>query len=207
MREKLPHSLQVIINGLMLWWDNWLMMVLLNWILALSWLTIILGPPVTFGVYYFGTLSLKETQPGIRDFYEGFKQYFGKSWLWMGSNILVILILYANFLFYSQMSGFASGVMVYISISLFVFWLMVQLYALPYYMLQDDKSLLLAWRNALFTILAFPLYTFFIFVVCVLFIVLNFRFLFPMLGGALLIVVMICICAVHERIERLKIIR
>lgn len=207
MRNKLPISIQVVINGVLLWWDNWLMMVLLNWILALSWLTIILGPPITFGVYYFGALSLRETQPGIREFYEGIKIYFGKSWLWMGANILIMLILYANYIYYSQLDSFASGVMVYISVSLVIFWIMVQIYALPYMMLQDKKSLILAWRNALFTILAFPFYSLLIFVVCILISVISFGFLFPMLGGMLLIVVMICVSAVHERVERLKIIR
>src|SRR5439155_7737879 len=38
-------------------------------------------------------------------------------------------------------------------------WLVTQFYALPYFMEQSEKRLLLAMRNGLFTALASPLYT------------------------------------------------
>ncbi len=85
-------------------------------------------------------------------------------------------------------------------------WLGVQFYALPYFMLQEEKSLRTAWRNGIFTILAAPVYTLILWIFGVLIVVLSVGTVIPLFLGVPGIIVVLGSQAVTERLITFEII-
>jgi uncharacterized membrane protein YesL len=154
-----PVPLQVIGRALRDWWDDWVNLAVINLLLALSWLTVILGPPATFGMVYVTNCLAHGQSVGPRGLLEGGRRYFMTSWLWMLLNLAVGVITGVSYLFYGSLSAawaqFVQGGLLILAAA----WLIVQFYALPYLMEQQEQRIGLALRNGLFTALAAPGYT------------------------------------------------
>jgi uncharacterized membrane protein YesL len=156
---KWPVPLQVVGRSLRDWWDDWVNMVVLNLILALAWLTIVLGPPATFGLYYVTDHLARGKSLGPRGLIEGGRRYFLQSWLWFLLNLAVALIIGVNYFFYASFTSTWADYLKAAFLLLGLAWLVVQFYALPYFMAQQEKRVGLALRNGLFTALAAPGYS------------------------------------------------
>lgn len=103
--SRFPASWQVIGRSLVDWWDSWfdLLGVVVVWLLAQF--TIVLGPPATFGLYYVVYQLVNGESLGIRGLIEGGRKYFGAAWLWNVINLVMLVTLYSNIIFYSQFSA------------------------------------------------------------------------------------------------------
>ena len=88
---------------------------------------------------------------------------------------------------------------------LLLVWLLVQFYALPYLMEQERRSLFLALRNGLFSLLAFPGYTLILGGLALVVGVLSLRFVVPAVLGAFGLVALLGTWAVRERLETYRI--
>ena len=154
-----PVSLQVIGWSLRDWWDDWVNMVVVNLLWWLAWLTIVLGPAATFGLYYVTNHLARGQSLGPRGLFEGGRRYFWQSWAWTLLNLMVALVIGANYFFYASIATAWANFMQAAFVLLGLGWLVVQFYALPYFMEQQEKRIGLALRNGLFTALAAPGYT------------------------------------------------
>jgi uncharacterized membrane protein YesL len=134
-------------------------MVVLNLLLALAWLTIVLGPPATFGLYYVTNHLARGQSLGPRGLLEGGRRYFLQSWQWFLMNLAVALIIGVNYFFYASLTPVWADYLKAAFLLLGLAWLVVQFYALPYFMAQQEKRVGLALRNGLFTALAAPGYS------------------------------------------------
>jgi uncharacterized membrane protein YesL len=202
--KQLLSAWQVIQEALTAWWYSWLVLMLLNTLLVLCWISIVLGPPATFGFYYAVYSLVTSHSTDWREFLEGAKKYFFKAWLWALLNLVVVVLLVVSVDFYSQ---FAETTMLLIPILFIgIIWLCVQIYALPYFMAQEQKRIFLALRNALFTLLASPLYSLvlFLFVAFVLWLSTLLPILF-VIGSPALIAVL-GVHAVKERVKTFQIV-
>jgi len=151
--------LQVIGSSLRDWWDDWINLVIINLLLCVAWATIVLGPPATFGLYYVTRHLARGQSMGSRTMFEGGRRYFWQSWLWMALNLVVALVIGVNYIFYSSLEpAWAYSIRAAFAL-LALTWLVVQFYALPYFMEQEDKRIVPALRNGLYTVLAAPGYT------------------------------------------------
>ena len=157
--EQWPVPLQVIVQALSDWWDDWVQMVLINLVWILCWLTVMLGPPATFGIYYVANRLVHGESLGLSGLLEGGRRYFLRAWLWMLLNLVVTAVVGVNVWFYARFDAVWAGLLQMFFLLLGLAWLVVQFYALPYLMEQEEKSLRLALRNGLFTALAAPGYT------------------------------------------------
>lgn len=154
-----PVPLQVIGWSLRDWWDDWVNMVVLNLLLWLGWLTIVLGPPATFGLYYVTKHLARGRAMGPRTLFEGGRRYFWQSWIWLLLNLVVMLVIGANYIFYASLEPAWARFLQAAFVLLGLAWLVVQFYAIPYFMEQEEKRVFMALRNSLYTILAAPGYT------------------------------------------------
>jgi uncharacterized membrane protein YesL len=197
--KQLLSAWQVIQESLAAWWYSWLTLMLLNTLLVLCWISIILGPPATFG-FYAAVHSLETSHStNWREFLEGAKIYFFKAWLWALLNIAVVVLLVVSTDFYSQ---FAETTVLLIPILFIgILWFCVQFYALPYFMAQEQKRIFLALRNGLFTLLASPLYSLllFLFIAFILWVSMTLPILFVIGSPAL-----IAVLGVHTIKERVR---
>jgi uncharacterized membrane protein YesL len=84
-------------------------------------------------------------------------------------------------------------------------WLVVQFYALAFYVEQEDKRLRVAWRNGLFTALASPIYTLILtlFVAGLLFLSVSIPAL--VFVGVPAVIALLANRAVNERLETFRI--
>jgi hypothetical protein len=194
----------VIKDAFTRWWDDWYTMVFMGLLTLLCWLTIILGPPATFGLYHVVQEKGVGESMGYRDMFEAGKRYFLKSWIWMLTNLLVFFIWVSNYLFYGGFEAAWAGIMQTVTIALGLLWLGVQYYALPFMILQDEKKLSVGWRNGLYMILASPLYTLVIWVV-VLLILASHALLAPLFLGGPAVIAVIGSHAVAERLDNFNI--
>jgi len=199
--ERWPAPLQVIGRALTDWWDDWVQMVVVSLVWVLCWLTVILGPPATLGLVYVTNRLAHGESLGIGGMLEGGKRYFLKSWLWMLLNLLALVVVSTNVWFYGQFDAVWATLLQGFFLMLGVLWPLVQFYALPYLMEQEQKSLWLALRNGLFTILAAPGYTLAVAGAAALVWAASVALVAPLLLGAPCLIAVLGNRAVRERLE------
>lgn len=191
---------------LQIWWESWLNLWLFGLVLVLCWGTILLGPPATFGFFYAVRALFNEEEQEMhwRDYFETAKRHFLDSWRWFLANLFVLFLVYSNLVFYSTMGGNLSGLFQILGVGAGLLWFSVQGYALPYFVLMDRKSLLNAWKNGLFTILAAPLYSAVVFLVLGIIIVLHI-FIMPVFLAGPGLIILLASAAVEDRIQKFAI--
>ena len=69
--DSLPTPVQVVGLALSDWWDDWVNMVVINLLWWLCWLTVVLGPPATFGMYYATNQLAHGSRLGLMGFFAG----------------------------------------------------------------------------------------------------------------------------------------
>ncbi len=196
--KQLTASWQVIRNSLTEWWYAWLSLLILNTLLALCWITVVLGPPATFGFYYAVHSLITTHGTNWREFVQGTKRYFFKGWLWMLMNTAAVLLLRISIEFYSQFAQ--TTIFLVLTLVIGFVWFCIQFYGLTYLVEQEKKDLRHAFRNALLTVFASPLYTLMLlmFLAVILWLSLSVPILF-VIGSPALIAVL-GIHAVRERL-------
>ncbi len=203
--KKLPVPLQVVAQALRDWWDDWINMVVINLVWLLCWLTIVLGPPATFGIYYVTNQLAHGQSLGLRGMIEGGKRYFFHSWLWMLLNLAAGLLVTVNMMFYQQFASVWAQFLQAFHVFLGLTWLVVQFYALPYLMEQERKHLGMALRNGLFTALASPGYTLVVAGLAALVVVLSLLLVIPLFLGGPCLIAALGTRAVRERLETYRV--
>lgn len=201
MTSRFPASLRIIGRSFVDWWDGWLDMVLITSVWFLAQVTVILGPPATFGAYYAIHSALNGESLGIRGLIAGAKKYFGKALLWGLINILTIVILYVNYIFYGGFQTNWSFVVQGFVIFLGVLYFCTQFYALPYFIEMGGLSLKLAMRNGILTTLAAPFFTIIIFVLVAILLVVSIGFVIPVFLGLPAMVSVLGFRAMYNRLE------
>ncbi len=192
--------LHVIWKATKIWYDDWVNLFVLNFLASISWMTIILGPPMLFGLYEIGRDLVHGRGSGTADLFLAAKRHFLVSWLWALVNILVGIIVVVNILFYWRLAKSWSILLVSVFFFLGVFWVMMQIYVIPYYMEQETKSLILAHKNAALTFLAAPGYTLALFIFSLLLFGVSFGFILPLILAAPALVIVTGNCAVNDRL-------
>ncbi len=159
MKSRVPASLQVIGRSIADWWDSWLDMVLLSIVWFFAQLTIVLGPPATFGFYYVVHQMLNGELLGVRGMIQGGKKYFWKSLLWGLINLGVLILVYVNIQFYGNIEAVWGLYLQIFMILMGLLWISTQFYALPYFMELQVKKLRYALKNGVLTTLGAPFFT------------------------------------------------
>jgi len=175
-------------------------MVLVTIVWFLAQITIILGPPATFGVYYVISNMQAGQALGVRGLIEGGRKYFGKAWLWAAVNFVVIFITSFAVWFYSNVQavwGFYAELIILI---IGYLWLCSQFYGLAYFHELEEKNLYIALKNGLLTTLAAPFFTFILMILSVILLVLSFGFMLPLFLGVPCLVPVLGFRAIADRL-------
>jgi len=201
MKIKLPAYLHVIGRSVVDWWDSALTLALIFLIWLVAQVTIVLGPPATFGIYFMlHALITNGENLGIKGMIEGARKYWRVAWLWGLANLLVAFLVFANFNFYDQI-GVSWGVYAQVFVlTVGAIWLATQFYALPFFMEQTDQRLILAWRNGLLTTLASPFFTLMLMIFCGLTLSVTIMFVLPILLGMPIIIAILGLRGVNDRL-------
>jgi len=192
---------RVILKTIQIWWEGWLSLLLFGLVWALCWVTLLLGPPATFGFFFAARFWMTEQETRWDVFLQTGKKYLLTSWAWFLANLAAAFLVYSSAVFYGNLPGSAAAVIRIITLASGAVWAAIQFFALPYFVLMEKKSLLQAWKNGLFTILASPLFSLIIFaaltaLICFHLILMPFFFAGPGL------IVMLASKAIEDRVEK-----
>lgn len=164
MTLRFPASFKVIGRSAVDWWDSWIDMVVITLLWFVAQLTVILGPPATFGYYYVIQQMLNGESLGARGLIQGARRFFGKSWQWGALNLLAVLVLAYNFQFYGSIKA-SWGLYLQVLTGMVIFlYMSTTFYGLAYFMALEQHSLRIALKNGFLTTLAAPLYSLILFV-------------------------------------------
>lgn len=199
--EKLPAPLRTILVAFFDWWDDLVAQSVMSLVWSVSLLTVVLAPPVTFGIYYVQHQYVRGENPGLRGMVEGARRYFFKSWQWMFVNLLLVGVFSASFQAYGLLGGLAAELGRTFTLFLALFWLTMQFYAIPFVMAQEHPSLRLAWRNSFFLVMASPFYLLALFLFLFVYGVISLLLVFPVILGWISMVSILGAQAVRDRLE------
>jgi uncharacterized membrane protein YesL len=196
-----PASVAVVWTALRDWYDDIIGALVINTLWLLSWLTIVLGPPATFGVYYYAHYMAHGINEGVQGMLEGARRFLIKSWMTFAVFALGDILLGVNILFYWQMGAVWSTAVGAFFMLLLLLWLITQFYAMAYIMEQEEPSLKMALKNGFFTIFAAPGYTFVVVGLAFSLIAISAALIFPLFFGIPVLIALIAAHAVRERLE------
>jgi uncharacterized membrane protein YesL len=131
------------------WQELWTILII-QLLFLLGHLLIILGPPVTVAMFYYGNRIAHDEPATERDFLNAIRRYWKPAWRWGGLNLLVVALLAGDYYLtgkwesnrelVSYLQGFY--------IALLVLWLLLQIFALPFLFEQEQPSVIQALRNS-----------------------------------------------------------
>jgi len=199
--SKNPASVEVLWDSLRDWYDAIISLLLMNLLFLACWMTIILGPPATFGLYYVTNELVHGRSEGVRTMLKAMRRFFLKSWLWFMLNLIVVVALTVNIVFYWQRGAVWSVAVGALFLLLLILWVMVQFFALAYIMEQEEKLLRMALRNSLYTILVAPGYTLIVAGVTLLVLTIATILVFPLFAALPALAMIVANRAVIERLE------
>ena len=142
-------------------WGDMFMLVLMNLFTLLCTIVIIPGPPAWAALYAMCNRISNEYAVSWEGYFEAFRKYFVKSWLYAALLVAVTVLIVVNFFWYGQVFGNQAWVPWVRGAWLAVgfFWLVVNFYVWPFLMEQEDKRWRVAWRNSALIAAANPLFT------------------------------------------------
>ncbi|MCX7754841.1 MAG: hypothetical protein N2117_06295 [Anaerolineales bacterium] len=199
--ERLPAPLRTLLTAFFHWWDDLVAQSVMSLAWSIALLTVVLAPPVTFGIYFVQSQYVRGENPGLRGMVEGTRRYFFKSWQWALVNLLLMALFYASFQAYGLLGGLAADLGRTFTLFLALFWLTMQFYTLPFVMIQEHPSLRLAWRNSFFLVMASPFYLLTLFLFLLIYGVISLLLVFPIILGWVSMVSILGTQAVKERLE------
>jgi uncharacterized membrane protein YesL len=136
----------------------------------------------------------------VRGVITGMRRYFGKAWIWGAVNLLSIVIVYVNVVFYQQWDSPVAPFFQTVVIMLAVMWYLTQFYALPFFMELKEPNVWTALRNGFFMMMASPFYAFALLILVVVLLAASIIFVLPFFLGLPMIIPILGGRAVQDRL-------
>lgn len=152
-------ALSVYWQSLRDWYNGMISFVALNGLWFGAALTIVLLAPATAGIHAVAYSAARGTGQHVDDFVQGARRDVWLSFRWLLVNVLVGVVFAVNLWYYGAASGLVPQLILITLITLGLLWLAMQLYVWPFLLVQEDRRLRVALRNAAFLALATPIYT------------------------------------------------
>jgi hypothetical protein len=194
----------VLKYAIVTWWDTAISLALYSIIWMFLCITVIFAAPATFVMYHLVAEILDDTMPEPRVLLRSLLTFFLTSWAWLLANVVVAGIIWINLSFYRSLETAWSDGLTWFVLAVSLVWIGIQFYAVPFYLLQEKKSLFLAWRNALFTALASPGFTLVLWIFIAILLVASIVLVIPVILGAPALIAMVGSVAVRERVKTYK---
>jgi hypothetical protein len=131
------------------WQELWTILIV-QLLFLLGQVLIVLGPPVTVALFFYGNRIAHQEMATEKDFLNAIRQYWKPAWRWGALNFLVIGLLAGDYLLTGRLlndpglASFLQGLYVI----LLALWLLLQMFALPFLFEQEQPAVLQALRNA-----------------------------------------------------------
>jgi uncharacterized membrane protein YesL len=156
----MKQTFSVLFSSFKDFYDELFLFVIINLLCFLLSIPLVTLAPAWAGVYYVTNhLAHGRYRTEWRDFFVGFRQYFAKSWQVLLADLFLLLLIVSNISFYTSMPNQILRLVSILWWYVLAFWLALQIYLFPLLMEQEDKRLLLIFRNAIVLTLQHPFFT------------------------------------------------
>jgi Protein of unknown function, DUF624 len=173
-----------------LWNDLWSTAVInLAWLICQA--LVIPGPPATLALFYYGNRLAHGEIADLRDFWHTLRYCWRPAWRWGVVNLALFFLLVGDV---RLTGGMGQSPLARFGQSFYLAalggWFLLQLYALPFLIEQEQASLRLALRNAALMIGRNPAFSFGLMVLLGLTLAIGtLFFLFSVAGGAVFVAI------------------
>jgi len=161
--EEIKAAWAAYCKGFQRWWDLAVEMMLLNIVVAILSVTVVLAPLALFGMFYCVSVMVYGEDYGIgRTFslaFEGARKYWRAAWIWFLANAVILTIMSVNIVYYGKIEEFWAVLLRSFFVVITMLWLMIQIYSVPYFFEQNEKSVRIALKNGFFTLFAAPTFS------------------------------------------------
>jgi hypothetical protein len=141
-------------------WDEFLLLIIFNAIWLLGSLFILPWPYLTFALFYTAYEVGQGKAIKFKTFFVGPASMWKQAYLWGVVNLVLLFVVWFNIRFYGNFNTQWSKVMQILLLAFTIFWLLLQLVALPMYPRLQEPGFRLALRNGIVAMGQFPLITF-----------------------------------------------
>ncbi len=135
-------------------------LITLNLVWFVTSLPLVTLIPSTAALFYATNRLVHGKSADLHTFFEGFRLYFRRSWLWGLLNVVVIVVLASNFIYYGRLAETWAAIAGGITLVVSVLWLSVQVYTFPLLLEQEKPDIRQALRNSLILLIRRPFFTF-----------------------------------------------
>lgn len=122
-------------------------------------LPVVTSPLAFAGHYALADEIADEKSVSWRTWWAGARRYWRQSTIWLGLYVVMVVLLVTNLRFYARLGVSWAPLLQGVWLTLFLLWVAVNLFVMPLYLLQTDRRLRLAYRNAALLTVSDPLTT------------------------------------------------
>ncbi|MGC8825708.1 MAG: DUF624 domain-containing protein [Anaerolineae bacterium] len=176
-----------------------------NLLLIALCIPVVTAPAAIVALYYVCDLAARDKAISIRDYFDGFRQYFLRGTALILLDVLAGILLAANIWFYGQFEAAWALVVRAIWIGITLFWTLLQVYLVPMFVVQVEPTVLTAWKNAAFMVLVGPFFCAIIGIVNLTVVVLSLVLMVPAMTFGFSLAALISCTALNNRLDALGI--
>jgi len=125
------------------------------WVLTLL---VVTAPPAAAGLHLVANRIVHGRRVSFGLFWEGFQQYFVAGWKVAALDLLALVLLLSNLQFYYSLANPWIRLVTILWLYGLILWLALQFYLFPLLLEQEDRGILLVYRNGLVLLFARPVF-------------------------------------------------
>lgn len=131
--------LRLLARAIGLWWHEFALLVVLNFIWLVCQATVVLGAPATAALVYVARRVADGELIDLGDFWQGIRENFGPALKWGIAQVVVYGVLGFNLWFYAGRTGLAVLSLRYAWTIMALIWFAFNLYFWPLHFEQADR--------------------------------------------------------------------
>lgn len=158
---------KILVHTIRLWWQEVVLMLVLNAGWFVLQIPVVTGPPATAMVYAMARRSMEGEYWGLSDAWSAFRALFWPAWRWALVNAAIWFVGVWNLINYWQTPGTVWFSLRLLWIAALCLWLALNLFYWPFWLVQEDRSLLNTYRNCGRFLLLHPGLTLLLLVLCI----------------------------------------
>lgn len=192
-------------SALRIFWEELFTFVVCNLLLIALCIPVVTAPAAIVALYYVCDMAARDKAIAIRDFFVGFRQYFLKGSLLVLLDLLAGVLLVSNVLFYGQFDATWAVIVRAVWIGITLFWVLLQVYLVPMFVVQVEPRVFTAWKNTVFMVLASPFFCIVIAIIILTALILSVVLMVPAMTFGFSLIALISCAALNNRLDALGI--
>lgn len=198
------RALKTVGHAIKLWYDEVYILVFVNIVWFLLQIPIVTGPAATATMYAVARKVVDREYLELRTILSDLRAMFLPALTWGFANLIVIVVLVANFMVYQAEYGLVWGVLRVAWGSIALIWIGANLFYWPFWLAQTDRRLITTFKNSIIFLLKNPVFSLSILVVCTVFVVVGTIMTVPLVVLLISWLALIGVLAVEEGLKEIK---